>query len=72
MKLSLQEGELFCPKCDGKGFIKGDICTYCSGMKTILWIDHAVGRGIENFKSYNPQVTKIVNEYLREKREKKV
>jgi len=68
--MELQEGELFCPKCNGNGFVKGDICYYCSGMKTIFWIDHAVGRGREHYESYNPRITSIVNEYLKIKREK--
>jgi len=49
MKLELEEGEIKCPKCKGKGYIKDPrgfktACVKCLGCGKIDWIENVVGK----------------------------
>jgi len=48
--ITLTDGERFCPKCDGVGFVKGAkkftvlTCARCLGDGKIDWIEEATGK----------------------------
>ena len=63
--IKLQEGEKFCPKCDGKGrvpknnnsreirFAKSLNCDKCMGDGKLDWVEEATGKKQNNFETRN-------------------
>lgn len=64
--ISLNEGEKFCPKCDGRGRVKefnkyrvnkiSLICNKCLGDGKIDWIETATGKSSRVFGSYREPI----------------
>ena len=63
----LNEGERFCPKCDGKGeipkkspnfFSKSNlmlVCNKCLGDGKIDWVENVVGKKVKNGEGISQQ-----------------
>ena len=54
--LHLEEGELICDKCGGKGHLDDglgmvNVCSKCWGAGKLDWIDNAMGKKIPDFSS---------------------
>lgn len=59
--ITLKEGERFCPKCNGNGYVKGPTrfsllnCNVCLGDGKLDWIEEATGKK-PKFKYVKPGV----------------